>query len=380
MFQKALLYISYLFCKTFSFPKQRKISWVVGVDEMAAFIKYLSGALENSYSVNFCLNPFYSSFRYNFNNTFKDVRLQFLLRLIAGPLLLGYLTNRADGFLYIWETGFLLNHLDQREFEFRFLKNRNKRIVCYFLGNDIRAPRLMMEYSKKINIEVAANYDFLLHPERLTDSYDAAKRKLAEVSEKYSNMIFNAPTDQMSYLKKEVQSFLYFIPDEIFFKNDGKYLDCKRVKVVHAPTAPITKGTQLVRAAITRLQNEGYLFDYIELIGMDNKKVLEALREAHIVLNEFYAFVPGMFGIEAMASHCALLTSADEKFEKALPTGSNNAWFVTRNYEIYDNLKKLLESPDIMKMYADAGYKWALYNAGYEYSGKKLSGLLTSIK
>ena len=34
-----------------------------------------------------------------------------------------------------------------------------------------------------------------------------------------------------------------------------------------------------------------------------------------IVLNGFYALMPGVFGIEAMANYCALMTAADETIE-----------------------------------------------------------------
>jgi len=95
------------------------------------------------------------------------------------------------------------------------------------------------------------------------------------------------------------------------------------------------------------------------------------------VLNEFYAFVPGIFGVETMASHCALMTSADEFIEKDLPQGSNNAWFVTKNYQIYDNLKTLLTSQGLIKSYADTGYTWALEHAAFSNSGKKLYKILS---
>jgi len=183
----------------------------------------------------------------------------------------------------------------------------------------------------------------------------------------------------MSYFTKKTQPFIYFYPDENFTKNDTKFSNIKTYKICHAPTSPIIKGTQLVRAAIAKLRAEGYLFEYVELIGLSNEVVLEELRSTHIVLNEFYAFVPGVFGIEAMASSCALITSADENIEPDLPSGSKDAWYITKYYEVYDHLKDLLNSPDLIKKYADAGYEWAIENASCSRSSVKLMSLLNQI-
>ncbi|MCD4743366.1 MAG: hypothetical protein K8R67_12915, partial [Desulfobacteraceae bacterium] len=300
-----------------------------------------------------------------------------LKRVLVGPVLLGYLLNRSKNFLYIWSTGFLISNLDQREYEFKFIKNKNKKIVCYFVGNDIRSPRLMLKFAAKRQIEVISSYDDIVAPEHLTKAYDLTKRRLAEVSETYADRIFNASVDHLSYLKKKTLPSIYFYPDENFLKNDSKFINPSIIKILHSPSSPIIKGTQLVRAAIAKLRSEGYNFKYTELIGVTNEIVLHELKSTHIVLNEFYAFVPGIFGVETMASHCALMTSADEFIEKDLPQGSNNAWFVTKNYQIYDNLKTLLTSQGLIKSYADTGYTWALEHAAFSNSGKKLYKILS---
>lgn len=42
---------------------------------------------------------------------------------------------------------------------------------------------------------------------------------------------------------------------------------------------------------------------------MTNEEVLNNLKNSHILLNQFYHFVPGLLGIEGMANHCAVLMS-----------------------------------------------------------------------
>ncbi len=351
---------------------------MIGVTEIAGTIYNTSKAIADSYSVCLDENKFYS-YTYDYkskkcNNRFIDK----FKRMVIGPVLLGFLMNRTDNFFYMWSSGFLIDQIDRREFEFNFLKRNNKRIVCCLHGNDIRAPLLEIEQGFRLNLDVASNYYQFIKPGMMNDSYDIKKKKIANVIDKYADIIITRPVDQASYLKRETYPFIYFYPDDRICRNTSKYRSIEKVKIVHAPSSAIIKGTQLVRAAVKKLQLDGYHFEYIELIDRSNTEVLTALEEAHIVLNQFYMFTPGVFGIEAMASYCTVLTSADETIETALPSGSNSAWMVTRYYEIYENLKKLFDNPEMMLQYAEAGHQWICSNAASSVSGKKLLSIINS--
>ncbi len=396
--QKLLLVLSYWFFRFLNIRHNRHISWVIGVSEIAGLNKYASNSIPDSYSV--CL---YTSKYYNFEYDYTLVKgrlskIDSLRRFFVGPVLLGYLLNQTDRFFYIWSTGFLISAFDQREFEFKFIKatppinqkrkkfgenygsERKKSIVCFFVGNDIRAPRLSIEFARKNDIEVSACYYSIVAPTLMTETYDAKKRKLAMVVDDYADIIFNAKVDQVSYLKKNTLPFMYFYPDRNFSFNKAKFTDSTQIKIVHAPSSPVLKGTQIVRSAIAKLKVNGYIFTYLELVGFKNQVVLDELKTAHIVLNEFYDLAPGVFGVEALASFCALMTSADETIETDLPQGSNQAWLPTKAYEVYDNLKYLLDNPDAQMLYAERGYEWALQHASQSSSGKKLRQILDSIE
>ena len=193
----------------------------------------------------------------------------------------------------------------------------------------------------------------------------------------FADHIFNAPVDQISYLQRDTYPFIYFFPDEKFNYNSQKFDDIKIVKIVHAPSSPVIKGTQLVHAALKKLRVLGYEFDYVEIMGMDNETVLAHLRDAHIALNEFYAFVPGVFGIEAMANHCAVLTSADRTIEPSLAAGANDAWFVTGYWEIFDHLKNMLDDHGLIRRYADQGYQWTYDNYRTSQAGATLRAIIS---
>ena len=368
--QRILLHISYCIARIRTTRKSKPISWVVGVEEIAACVKYISEAIPNSCSVSLAANPFYD-FPYQYCLVGHPGLLTTLRRIAIGPILLGRLAARAQGFLYVGASGFLLDY-DQRAFEFNFLSKRQIRIACFFCGSDIRSPRLMRELEREMQLENIATYLPQLSSPDNFNLIDNEKRRVAEVAERHARVIFTASVDQKGYFTRKTYPYLYFYPDEKFHRNPDKFHGPTRIRVVHAPTNQAIKGTQLVRAAVAKLRRENYQFDYIELIGVKNTVVLETLRSAHIVLNEFYAFVPGLFGVEAMASYCVLLTSADEEIERDLPRGSNRAWVVTKYYEIYDRLKEQLDHPESLAAQAELGHQWALEHGATSNSGRRI--------
>lgn len=366
--QKILLNVSYYITKPFCYGK-RDISWVVGTIEVAKYLYNISSMLDNAISVCLIKNRFYN---YKYTYSIPNGFLSLFLKLFYAPILLGYLVNKTTGFFYISDGGFLLPYFDGRMYEFYFLKKKNKGLICCFLGSDIRSHKKSLEFADMHKIDVISTYYYLTSNFALSSEYDDIKQKLASSADRYADLIYNAPIDQMSYLVRESLPIFYIYPDDEFVRNDNKYDCLNEIKIVHAPSSPIIKGTQIVRASIKKLQEEGYKFKYIELNNVSNSKVLEELKEAHIVLNQFYAFVPSVFGIEAMANHCALLTSADCTIERCLPSDSNEAWLVTKYWQVYDNLKLLLDNPILIKEYADRGFDWGRHNASYSAVKKAL--------
>jgi hypothetical protein len=374
--QKLVLNISYyFFCL---FVREDTGLWVIGVDEIANQIHYISEAFDKKRTVKFNPTSYYSLNKYDFDYSRWKLRPFFhqRLRYLLLPVLLGYLTNKASGFFYIWNTGFLVHQIDGRHYEFSFLKKKKKKIATFFCGADIRSIDLSFKQAKEQQIDVMATYLVVLNERFATADHEDNIRKTAHAAELYADYIFNAPADHITYIEREVHAFRYFYPDSQFFRNDDKFLNPNRITILHAPSSPFIKGTPLVRAAIKQLQVMGYDFEYIEIINQSNEIVLEQLKTAHIVVNELYSFAPGMFGIEAMASHCALVTSATREIEYLLPAGSDEAWFVTRYWEIFDHLRVLLDEPERIKRIADAGFNWTLENYRLSHSRGVLQKIL----
>lgn len=377
--QLLLLRLSYSFFRRSSYRLSVAKGWVIGVEEIASMLYGIAHGMRDACSVSLKNHQFYS-FPYDYTlpswSLCRPFRQVFLL--FYSPILLGLLSTRSVGFLYLGGAGFLYSGIDGRAREFRFLKSRGLKIACFFTGSEIRSINLADKLSLELDRDLCTTYYSNLYSSYDIHRLETQSKKLANAADLYADHIFNAPADQCSYIKRKTHPIHYFCPDKYFVRNDQKFSHLGLVKILHAPSSPISKGTPLVRAAIKKLKLAGYCFEYLELSRTKNSYIMQCLSQAHIVLNEFYALLPGVFGIEAMASHCALMTSADQTIESSLPQNSNSAWLVTEYWNIFDNLKMLLDQPVLIKKYADAGFKWAELNGKASVSARTLQTILQS--
>lgn len=361
------------------FLNGRPISWVVGPNEVARMAAQIASVVPHSYSALIVRHLFYDD-PYDYQPPDGERGFRRLWRLhVQNAWLFGRLVRRAEGFIYVSQNGFLGTQNDDRRFEFAFLKRHGIRIVCYFTGSDIRSLVQMRKLESQFELPNAGTYQSYAAPSMGTQEFDDSRRRIAQRADEFADLIFTLRVDQAGYLSRDTEPFIYFFPDEEIASDLTRFERPKRVVVVHAPSSPVAKGTQVVRAAVDGLRRSGWDFEYVELIGVSHSQVRDALQRAHIVLNQFYAFAPGVFGVEAMAAGCILLTSADEHIETDLPAGSNAAWVVTRHYEVRDRLEEILRHPDRMREQAEAGIRWVREHAASSRSGERLRSLLADL-
>jgi|LSQX01.2.fsa_nt_gb hypothetical protein len=308
--------------------------------------------LTNSYSVNLFKVAFFSdnTFDYGppkYSNRFYLVNYYLFYR----PYLLARLVKSTDIFVYVGKMGLCFNI----ETDLIFIKKHKKKVVFSFVGSDVRSFYLLSEFYKIIDYDNKFSY----FPEK--QSEDKLK-KFVDIVDKYADMIINSKIDQMSYFKKKTMPFLYYLdPIDFGEKNIHKFDNLNKVKILHAPTSFIAKGTPLVRAAIKKLKLLGYDFEYIEVTDLKHIELTKLLNEVHIVLGEFYSFVPGILAIEALFSYCAVISSANPEYED-FPEYPDKVWIYAGYWEVFDKLKYCLDNSGELIDYAERGYNYAIRN------------------
>ncbi len=61
-----------------------------------------------------------------------------------------------------------------------------------------------------------------------TEAHEEQKREIARVADEYADLIYSAPTDQMSYLARPTLPITYFYPDDAFAPDSDKFDDLSR--------------------------------------------------------------------------------------------------------------------------------------------------------
>ncbi|QYM76988.1 glycosyltransferase [Leucobacter luti] len=106
--------------------------------------------------------------------------------------------------------------------------------------------------------------------------------------------------------------FLGVIIDPERWSNDEPLLVRDRLKVVHAPTNPIPKGTTLIAPIARRLHDEG-LIEYVELRGIPNDQMPAIFADADVVLDQFRGADYGVAACETMASGRIVLAHVSDQ-------------------------------------------------------------------
>lgn len=79
------------------------------------------------------------------------------------------------------------------------------------------------------------------------------------------------------------------VPLAIDADRAGHEDDVGALRLLHAPSRPKLKGTSLIREAVRNLDAAGIVTEYQELVGVPHAEVLQALRDADLVLDQMYA-------------------------------------------------------------------------------------------
>jgi hypothetical protein len=128
--------------------------------------------------------------------------------------------------------------------------------------------------------------------------------------------------------------------------------------VIHAPSEPAAKGTDIVLSTLEQLKNEGINFETKFIQNMSNTELMQLLTDADILVDELYAHGPGFLSFEAMASGCAVATRFYENSPECFRPPVVN---ITKE-TIYRQLKKFLTDKDYRKQLIFSGKEYVETN------------------
>jgi O-antigen/teichoic acid export membrane protein len=206
-------------------------------------------------------------------------------QILLTPFVLVQALRRYNTFVFLFDTSFL------RQRELPLLRLLRKRIVYVFCGSDDRPTYLdggLMGSSHVPTIDACIA------------SVRKKKRMLRRV-ERYADVILTNPAHGILHERAFVSFPMVGIPRVV----DGEPVTApgksRPPRIVHAPSHPAAKGTDVIRATLGRLREQGYSFEYDEVQGVPNSVLRQRLRDCDFVVDQVWGNTP-MGGLAADAA------------------------------------------------------------------------------
>jgi hypothetical protein len=196
-------------------------------------------------------------------------------QIVLLPLALAQALRRYNTFIFLYDTSFL------RQRELPLLRLLRKRIVYVFCGSDDRPTYLdggIMAPARGVTIDACiANV--------------RAKKRMLRRVERHADVVISGPLRGLLHERPFVSFQMVGIPRLV----DGETPPVDAVglpKIVHAPSNPAAKGTEIIRATIERIRDRGYEFEFVELRETPNEVVRTHLRECAFVVDQVWSDTP----------------------------------------------------------------------------------------
>jgi glycosyl transferase family 1 len=164
-------------------------------------------------------------------------------------------------------------------------------VVWVFLGSDHRPAYLSGR---------AARAD---GPQGIAGVLAESRRRKArvELAERHADWIVALPASAQFHSRPFVHFLRMGIPFAAADDEGGAHpFVGSGVRILHAPSDPLSKGTDAIRGCIDRLRAEGHAVDYVEVTGRPHRDVVAAIRACDLVVDEVYSDTPmAVLGTEA---------------------------------------------------------------------------------
>lgn len=227
------------------------------------------------------------------------------------------------------------------------LKLLGKKIITAFWGSDVRYWYAFAQEMKQLGAEDEV-YPFFEYARTRSGGSYWDKTRTIKTAEKYSDFIISQPDCAQLQTQPYMRCNLPIDLSQFEFKIHGR----EKPLILHAPSVPEAKGTDIVMKVIDELKAEGLQFDFRLIQNMPNPELRALLSESDIVVDELYAATVGGLSAESMASGNAVLVRYMEDYCK-VPKGCPA--INTNKFTLKEELREMIVNVEKRKQIAGLG-------------------------
>ncbi len=241
--------------------------------------------------------------------------------------------------------------LTRSRFELRVARAFGRKIIFSYHGSDSR-PFYLGYTAEREN-----------YPEKIREL--ESFRNYLQKSEELADIVIDSPSSAHLHMKQCCLRQVIFNPAPLDSFPDQKidYSESKPLRLLHAPSDPLLKGTDVIRRAVLELKSKGYIFEFREVNGVSNEQVIEELLASDIVVDEMYSDnYAGIFALEGLTARKVVVVGgyAFEHLDEYVPDWARAPTARTRPEKLVELLESLLCDHKLRQLYrsrADAYIK-----------------------
>jgi len=193
-------------------------------------------------------------------------------------------------------------------------------------------------------------------------------KKRVAFQERYSDFCINSPFSAQFHSRPFINWFSLGIPCAVTPIDVRELPDVRRpVRIMHAPSRPEAKGSQLIRKIIANIQSKDIEIEYVEILNQPNSVVLAELKRCDFVVDQTYSDTPmAVFAAEAAA------------LGKPAVVGGYAAGVLSTYVSRDDMPPSMFVHPDdlesaIHKMVVDAEFRQEMGRRAYDFIARRWS-------
>lgn len=178
--------------------------------------------------------------------------------------------------------------------ELYILKLRKVSIFIHYQGDDARQGDISQQLFR---INIASQVE----PGYYTSETDQRKRDQIKFLSTFCSKIYAVNPDLLHFLppRAEFIPYSHVAISEIGSSQSGG--SNRPLRLVHAPSHRLVKGTQLILDSLEELKQEGYSFELTLVEGKSNAEALEIYRNSDVLIDQLFAGWYGGLALECMA-------------------------------------------------------------------------------
>ncbi len=229
--------------------------------------------------------------------------------------------------------------------EIPYLKKMNKVLVFHFRGCDLRQKSINLRKNPDVSCCKECDY-----PEGSCDT-DYHRMRLSKARQ--AGDLFFVTTPDLQDFFAEAEHIPFITPYGIDFenvvpapKNNGVF------RIVSSSNHPGVDGLPHLRKAISRLQDEGFNIEYIEVVKKPLSEALSLYKSADLYAGKLMMGYYNNANIETMLMGVPNMAYIREEFLDSIP---DCPIIVARPDNVYEKLKEWVSKPDELKMLGAKG-------------------------